>query len=237
MKRYPPPILLLVLLTALALAQVATAASSPRPSAILGHPTQRDATAEAEAELEFEGGELEFERCESAVEELEFEEEDEEDEEDEEGLEEVADECDEEDGTAKVAPEGGPFVTAPSACQIRQAESTITTLPGSGLVRLSVRYRTWSPTAVTVGLKLKDHRGSVAIERATRHMGAEGVLHVTTKLGAAAMGRALAASAFDVSLRAPGTPAFCAGALEQHLHNLNREPPRPRSAAASRRPS
>jgi hypothetical protein len=218
MKRYLPLLVLLALLGALAVSQVATAAASPaRPSSTFAHPTLRDDAAEADEEFEAEEDELGFEECEAGAVEFEF---DEGEDEEEFEAEELEADCGEESEAVKVAPKGAPFVTAPAACQVRQAESTITTLPGSDQVRLSVRYRTWSPTQVTIGLKLSDHKGSVAIEHATKHLGARGVLHLTTKLGAAVMERALAAREFDVSLRAPETPGFCAGALEQRLHSV-----------------
>lgn len=215
MKRYSPLLVLLVLLGALAVSQVATAA---RPSSTFDHPTLRDAAAEAEEEFEAEEDELGFEECEAGAVELEFGEG--EDEEEDLEAEELEADCGDEGEAVKAAPKGAPFVTAPAACQVRQAESTLTTLPGSDQVRLSVRYRTWSPTQVTIGLKLHDHKGSVAIEHSTKHLGAKGVLHLTTKLGAAMMERALTAREFDVSLRAPETPDFCAGALEQRLHSV-----------------
>ena len=62
-------------------------------------------------------------------------------------------------------------MTAPPACQVRRAESSITTLPESDRVLLTVRYLTYSPSTVTVGLKLKDHKGTVSIEHTTRHLG------------------------------------------------------------------
>jgi hypothetical protein len=218
MKRHPAPILLLVLLGVLAVAQVATAASPSRPTSTFAHPTLRDDAAEVEEEFEAEEeGEFEFEACESAAEELGF------DEGEEEEFEEEVFEADcgeEEEQAVKAAPKGAPFVTAPAACLVRQAESRIIALPGSDRVRLGVRYRTYAPTQVTVGLKLKDHKGSVGIDQTTKHLGAKGVLHLTIKLGTAMMERAMAASEFDVSLRAPRTPGFCAGALEQHLHSV-----------------
>jgi hypothetical protein len=211
MKRYSPLLVLLVLLGALGVSQVA-AASPARSSSIFAHPTPRDA---GDEEFEAEEDEFGFEECEAGAEEFEFEEGEEEFEEAE-----FEADCGDEGEAVKAAPKGASFVTAPAACQVRQAESTITALPGSGEVRLSIRYLTWSPTQVTVGLKLRDHKGAVAIERATRHLGAKGVLHLTTKLGTAVMERALAAREFDVSLRAPETPGFCAGALEQRLHSV-----------------
>lgn len=211
MKRYSP-LLLLLALGVFVVSQVATAAASPaRPTSTFAHPTLRDA-AEPEEEFEAEEVEVEFEECESAAEEFEFDE----GEEEEFEVEEVEEDCGS-GGAAKAAKKGAPFVTAPAACQVRQAESTITTLPASDLVRLTVRYQTYSPTPVTVGLKLKDHKGAVAIEHTTKHMGGKGVLHLTTKLGSAVMDRAAAASEFDVSLRAPETPGYCADALEQRL--------------------
>jgi hypothetical protein len=216
MRRHHAPLLLLVLLGALAVAQVA-AASPSRPTSTFAHPTVRDDAAEVEAEEEFEAEEeeFEFEDCESAAEELEFDEGAGEFEE-----EELEADCGAEGEAVKATPKGAPFVTAPAACLVRQAESTITALPGSDRVRLSVRYRTYAPTQVTVGLKLKDHKGSVGIGQTTKHLGAKGVLHLTTELGAAMMERAMTASEFDVSLRAPRTPGFCAGSLEQRLHSV-----------------
>ncbi len=219
MKRYPLALLLLVLLGALAVAQVAPAAtSSSRPTPTFAQSTLRDAEAEEE---EFEAEEIEFEfegDCEAGgTDEFEFEEEGEEEEFEAEGAEEEEFEEGCGNDAAKAAKKGAPFVTAPAACQVSQAESTITTLPASNQVRLTIHYRTYSPTPVTVALKLKDHKGAVAIEHATRHLGDKGVLHLSTKLGSAVMDRAEAAREFDVSLRAPETPGYCAGALEQRL--------------------
>jgi hypothetical protein len=215
MKRYSPLLMLLAALGVLAVSQAATAASPARPTSTFAHPTLRDDDAEDESAFEAGEAEFEFEECESVAEEFEFEEGEEEFEE-----EDFTDACGDEEPLGKAASGDAPFVTAPAACQVRQAESTITALPGSDQVRLSVRYQTYVPTQVTVGLKLKDRKGSIAIEHATKHLGGKGVLHITTKLGTAVMERAVAASEFDVSLRAPETPGFCAGALEQRLHSV-----------------
>jgi hypothetical protein len=214
MKRYSPLLLLLVLLGALAVSQVATAAAPARPNPAFAHPTLRD-DAEDEEEFVAEDGELEFEECETVAEEIEFEGEEEEFEE-----EELEASCGGDEEAGKAAPKGAPFVTAPAACQVRQAESTITTLPAADQVRLTIRYQTYTPTQVAVGLKLKDQKGSVPIAHATKHLGGKGVLRFTTKLGDTVIDRALAASEFDVSLRAPETPGFCTGALEQRLHSV-----------------
>jgi hypothetical protein len=215
MKRHIPLLTLLGLLGVFFVSQVATSAASPaRPTSTFASPSLRDTVAEPEEEFETEV-EAEFEVCESAAEEFEFEEGEEEFEEDESEVE-----CGPETAAGRAAPKGAAFVSAPAACQVRQAESTITALPGSDQVLLSIRYQTYTPTPVTVGLKLRDHKGSIAIEHATKHLSGKGVIHLTTSLGSAVMNRALAASEFDVSLRAPETPGFCAGALEQRLHSV-----------------
>lgn len=212
MKRYSPLLLILVLIGALAASQAAFATASPLAAptpSTLPHLTPSDEGEEFEAEE----GEFEFEECEAAAEEFEFEAE----EEAEEEVEFEAEACGEEEATKN---KNAAFVTAPVACQVRRAESTITTLPDSDQVRLSVRYLTYAPTRVTVALKLKDNKGSIGIEHTTKYMGAHGVLHITTKLGSAVMERALKASEFDVALRAPETPGYCAEALEQQLHSV-----------------
>jgi hypothetical protein len=217
MKRTLPLIAVLGLLVALCASNAATAATPKRPSPSLahlslsGHPFEID---EEEGEEEVEAGEeeFEFEECEGAIEEFEDEAESAETEEEFEAA------C--EDEIFKGANANAPFVTAPIVCQVRRAESTITALPGTDQVRLTVRYRTYSPTRVTVGLKLKDKKGSVAIEHTIKHLAGKGVLHITTKLGSAVMERALKASEFDVALRAPETPGFCTADLTQRLHSV-----------------
>jgi hypothetical protein len=216
MKRYSPLILILVLLGALGVAQAAPAAAAAHTAPTLSdlHHLTFDEDEEGE-EFELEGDEEEFELCEASAEEFEFEEEELE----EEGLAfEEEEECGEEE--AGKTGKNSTFVTAPAACQVRRAESTITTLPGSDQVRLTVRYLTYAPTRVTIGLKLKDHKGSLGIEHTSKHMGAHGVLQITTKLGSAVMERALNATEFDVALRAAETPGYCAAALEQQLHSV-----------------
>ena len=210
MKRSFSLLALFALLGALAVSQVATAAAFPARPATFANPTLRDAAAEPEEEFEAEEVEFEFEDCGSAAEpEFEFEDEAEEEEFEEEELE--------EDSATALPPR--PRRRVPPSCpprrQVRQAEST--SHPAANQVRLTVRYQTYSPTPVTVGLKLKDHKGAIAIEHATKHLGGKGVLRLTTTLGAAVMDRAAVASEFDVSLRAPETPGYCAAALEQRL--------------------
>src|SRR4051794_19555505 len=117
MKRFFSVLALFALLGALAVSQVATAAASPARPTTFAHPTLRDDAAEPDEEFEAEEVEFEFEDCGSTGEpEFEFEDEFEEEELEEEELEETCG-----DGGGKAAKKGAPFVTAPAACQVRQA--------------------------------------------------------------------------------------------------------------------
>ncbi|MFT3863457.1 MAG: hypothetical protein QM729_04235 [Solirubrobacterales bacterium] len=224
MRRHLPLLLILVLIGAAASSQTAFAAATPSlaPTSTLPAASAAGAatasSAEAEEEVESEGEEeefeveeeVEFEACEATAEDLEFAEMEEAEEAE---FEEEVEEC----GEKATKKSKGRAVTAPAACLVKRAESTITTLPGSDRVMLTLRYKDYSATAVAIELKLKDHKGSLGLERTTRHFGRGGVLHLTTKLGEAEMERALKAREFDVALRAPETPGYCADLLEQHL--------------------
>ncbi|MCW2979894.1 MAG: hypothetical protein JWO14_1621 [Solirubrobacterales bacterium] len=229
MRRYPPLLMILALLGALGLVQVATAAAaqptattstsfSPSSSVLLAaapEAEEEDEGEEAEGgveEAEFEvEEEVLLEECESATDEFEFE-----DAAEEKEFEEEVAEC-ETEAKKKAKSSGASFVSAPEECVVERAESTIQTLPGSDSVRLTVHYKDYSTGAVAIGLKLKDHKGSLALEHTTRHLGLNGTLRLTTKLGESEMERAEDAREFDVALRAPGTPGYCGDMLEQHL--------------------
>jgi Skp family chaperone for outer membrane proteins len=223
MKRNAPLPLLLILSLILALFVVPTLAQAA-PSAAAALATKkpsiptlapRDAEAEEEDEFELEAEEIEIEECEAADGTFEFEEEEFEGEEaeDEEEFEVEVEECEEEAQRNKKAG----AVTAPEECRVQQAESSITTLPSSDRVELTVRYQTYKPSTVSLGLKLKDGKGSLKIEDTPRHLGKKGVLHLTTKVSDAVMDRAATAREFTVSLRAPKTPGYCGNMLEQQL--------------------
>jgi hypothetical protein len=222
MRRYSPLLMILALLGALGVFQVAAAAAaqptattstsfSPSPSVLLAPAPEAEEEDEGE-EAEDEGEEVVLlEECESATDEFEFE-----DAAEEKEFEEEVAEC-EKEAKKKAKSNGASFVSAPEECVVEHAESTIQTLPASNSVRLTVHYKDYSTGAVAIGLKLKDHKGSLALEHTTKHLGHGGTLHLTTKLGEAEMERAEDAREFDVALRAPGTPGYCGDMLEQHL--------------------
>lgn len=223
MKRYSPLPLLLTLSLILALfvvpslSQAAPSAASTLAKKKTNVPrlAPRDAEAEEEDEFELEAEEIEIEECEAAEGLFEFEEEEFEDEEaEEEEFEVEVEECEEE---AKKSKKKAGVVTAPEECRIQQAESSITTLPNSDRVELTVRYLTYKPSTVSLGLKLKDNQGSLKLEKTTKRLGKKGVLHLTTKVSDKVMERAAKAKEFNVSLRAPKTPGYCGNMLEQQL--------------------
>jgi hypothetical protein len=229
MRRYSPLLMILALLVALGLVGVAAAAAAQptattSTSSLLRSSVLRVATPEAEEEDESEDAEdeveeVEFEveeevlleECESAADEFEFE-----DAAEEKEFEEEIAEC-EKEAKKKAKGNGASFVSAPEECVVERAESTIQTLPASDRVLLTVHYKNYSTGSVAIGLKLKDHKGSLALEHTTRHLGHNGTLHLTTTLGETEMERAEDAREFDVALRAPGTPGYCGDILEQQL--------------------
>jgi hypothetical protein len=210
-RRYTP-LLILVLLGSLAVSQAA-GASTTSPLTPTTSLLSR-AAAEPEEEGEFgeeELEEIEIEECEAMAEEIAFGEMEE--------AEEEVEECEEaaEKGKTEGKGEGQSFVAAPVECLVQRAESTVTTLPGTSSVRLTVHYKNYSPGTVAIGLRLKDQKGSLGLERTTRQLGRNGVLHLTMKLGEPEMDRANKAREFDIALRAVGTPDYCSDLLEQHL--------------------
>jgi hypothetical protein len=217
MKRYAPLPLLALLIVLFAVPTIAQAApgatSSLAQKPSVPHLAPRDAEAEEDEEFEGEAEGIEVEECEAAEGTFEFEEEEFEDFEEEEAEEEEVEveECEE------VQKKKAGAVTAPEECRVSQAESSITTLPNSDRVELTVRYQTYKASTVSVGLKLKDGKGSLKLEDTTKHLGKKGVLHLTTKVSDAVMDRAARAKEFSVALRAPKTPGYCGSMLEQDL--------------------
>ncbi|HKZ14521.1 MAG TPA: hypothetical protein VJL81_11825 [Solirubrobacterales bacterium] len=214
MKRLSRPLILGLILALFAVPTLSQAAASADPAPTTGptvpHLALRDTDPEEAGEAEDEE-EFEVEDCEGAEDIFEFEEE-EFDEAEEEEFEVEVEECEEEAQKNKAG-----AVTAPEECRVRQAESSITALPDSNRIELTVRYLTYTPSTVSLDLKLKDGKGSLKIENATRHLGKKGVLHLSTKVSDAVMERAAKAKEFDVALRASKTPGACADMLEQHL--------------------
>lgn len=182
-----PPLLVPLLLSLLLLAAAASAHALSLPA--VGQPTLLSGTADPEAEDDETdaGGESnegeesgESEGCSA-----------EEDEEEQEPCEEAGEDEETEE------------------CLLEEANPSVVAIPGSGLVRLTVRYRAFEPTAVNVDASLRGSKGGLHLgsERVRFHRA--GVYRDSFSLGPKQMPKALAAREFEIDLRAVGAPADC----------------------------
>jgi hypothetical protein len=102
-------------------------------------------------------------------------------------------------------------------CRLESAEATVAAVPGRNQLRLTVRYKTFEPSAVAIGLGLRGTKGALALGTETAHFGRSGTLHSTQTLTAPQMARALAAREYTVAVHALNTPGFCGVLFERHL--------------------
>jgi hypothetical protein len=102
-------------------------------------------------------------------------------------------------------------------CRLESAEATVAAVPGRNQVRLTVRYRTFEPSAVAIDLGLRGGRGALDLGTDTVHFGRAGALHTAQTLTDPQMARAMAAREFTVGIHALNTPSFCADDFERHL--------------------
>ena len=102
-------------------------------------------------------------------------------------------------------------------CRIEGAEATVSAVPGRNQVRLTVRYKTFEPSAVAVGLQLRGGRGALDLGTDTAHLGRTGTLRASQTLTDPQMERVMAAREFTVGLLAFNTPRFCQGRFDRHL--------------------
>lgn len=102
-------------------------------------------------------------------------------------------------------------------CRLESAEATVAALPGRNQVRLTVRYKTFEPSAVAVDLGLRGPKGTLDLGTDTGHFARSGSFHATESLTDPQMARALAAREFSVELHAINTPGFCGEDFERHL--------------------
>jgi hypothetical protein len=94
-------------------------------------------------------------------------------------------------------------------CLLEGANASVVTAPGGGVVRLTIRYRTFEPTAVAVDARLRGGKGGLHLGSERARFGRRGVYRDSFELGAKQIGKARAAREFDVDLRAVGAPAAC----------------------------
>jgi hypothetical protein len=102
-------------------------------------------------------------------------------------------------------------------CRLEGAEATVAAVPGRNEVLLTVQYRTFAPSAVSVDLGLRGGKGRLDLGVEKAHFGRQGTLHATKTLSDAEMTRALAAKEFTVGVQAVNAPGFCRALFERHL--------------------
>ena len=102
-------------------------------------------------------------------------------------------------------------------CRLDSAEATVDALPGRNLVRLTVRYRTFEPSAVAIDLGLRGGKGALDLGSETERLSRSGTLHTTETLSDQQMGRAMAAKEFTVGMYALNAPDSCRQGFERHL--------------------
>ncbi len=206
MDRYRRLGLVLLVLLALAALLGAGSAAALRPPPATGAPLAASAAGavdfdeaeeegEAEAEAAEDDGQSVAEDCES----------------DDQATEEACEERVEAKEEAEVEAEEA------EECRLEGAEATVTTVPARDQVRLTVRYRTFEPSAVAIALELHGGKGALDLGTDTVHFGDSGTVHATETLTDAQMTRALAAREFTVAIQAVNTPRYCGEEFERHL--------------------
>lgn len=102
-------------------------------------------------------------------------------------------------------------------CRLDSAEATVAAVPGRNKVRLTVRYKTFQPSAVSIDLGLRGGKGVIDLGSDTANFGRSGTLHTTETLTDPQMERAMAAKEFTVGVYALNTPDSCRESFERHL--------------------
>ncbi|MGN6588385.1 MAG: hypothetical protein ACTHKT_13105 [Solirubrobacterales bacterium] len=113
--------------------------------------------------------------------------------------EEAEERCEEEQAETEEAEE----------CVLEDGDASFVIAPDSGEVRLTVHYKAFAPTPVTVDASLHGGKGKLHLGSDHTRFHHSGVFHDTFALGAKQMAKALAAREFEVDLHATGTPADC----------------------------
>ncbi|HKT84001.1 MAG TPA: hypothetical protein VJQ84_09230 [Solirubrobacterales bacterium] len=140
------------------------------------------------------------------------EETDEEGEEEEWELEEGEEESEEEEFGSKGA------TLLPPECLLRSAEPSVVAQLDSGTLRLTLHYTSRASTPIKLDYWLKGGKGSLQLGSATRHLGRQGALHLTSHLDEREAAKVRAARTFIVELDLPAAPSSCAKYLTMRLN-------------------
>lgn len=131
--------------------------------------------------------------------------------EDEEGEEEEFEDEEEEEEL------GAGALLLPPECLLHTAEAHVDASTAHDVVRLTIRYTSYTPTNVSIDYWLKGGKGSLQLGETKRHFGRQGVFREETRLSERAMEKVLAARAFIVQLSIPAAPSYCQKQATQRL--------------------
>jgi hypothetical protein len=106
---------------------------------------------------------------------------------------------------------------APPACLLSSAEATVFAAANRDRVRLQIRYKTASPTAVTIAYGLHGNKGSLFLGDEKKRFGKKGVLRLDRELTETQMAKVVAAKDFTVRIRALGAPGWCQPYFDRQL--------------------
>lgn len=189
-----PLLLVISLLALLAVSLPAQASLLPQAAEVLPLVAPEDEADEfgEPTEEEEEDGEVE-EACES----------------DEEGVCEEDEESDEPRGRRKAEEDG---------CLLKGASAAVSVNPGKQRLRLSVHYRTWKPTSVSVEAVLRGVKGAVYLGTSHTHFRRSGVYRDSFALAEKQTKKALAAREVSVDLQVVNSPPSCGLHLSEAVH-------------------
>jgi hypothetical protein len=101
-------------------------------------------------------------------------------------------------------------------CVIEDATATVTADPGNNTVRVTIRYRTYSPAAVAIDAKLRGAKGKLHLGASRTRFRRTGTFHDSFGLSDRRMKKALAAREFAIDVQAVNTPRSCRLHLTAH---------------------
>jgi hypothetical protein len=106
---------------------------------------------------------------------------------------------------------------APEECRLSSAEAMVSAAANHDMVRLQIRYTTFSPTTVAIDYGLHGGKGSLYLGGDKKPFAKQGVLHLTRSLTEAQMEKVMAAKDFSVRLHVAGVPHYCQSLFDRQL--------------------
>lgn len=101
-------------------------------------------------------------------------------------------------------------------CVIEDASARVAANPGNNTVRVTIRYKAYSPAAVAIDAKLRGAKGRLHLGAGRARFRRAGTFHDSFALGEKRMEKALAAREFAIDVQAVNTPRSCRFHLTAH---------------------